>query len=195
MEKDQIIPKQEDNIDMSKYSIFKEYMQSLQSVSDQDLETNKTIMALCRKKRAYWDKQPVLKPDEIKQIKEDQAKNTDEKATSKVIVEQKKQDTPTEMTELAEQYIWDSCDFSDTQKLEEVQAFLDKNYVESKAGDFRFAYSMKMLKWSLTPPGYDKDLMIAIRLKSSNKMIGFIAGIVVEIKSEGVAKRMLEINF
>lgn len=194
MEKDKNVEIDDENIDMSKYIIFKEYMQSLSNVSEADLQTNKTILALCRKKRAYWDKQPVMVPDTIKEKKEENEKNQ-EVIKPKALIEQVRNETPKDMVELMEQYEWDSCNFSNEEILDEVQSFLDKNYVESKTGDFRFSYSKKMLRWALTPPGYDKDFMIAMRIKTSKKMVGFISGIVCDIKSENVEKKMIEINF
>lgn len=191
MEKDPV--PNEEEIDVSKFTIFKEYMQSLSSVSQKDLLTNKHFEALCRKKRVYWDKQPVIQPENLKDKKKENLKDQDSKAQP--IIEQKKEDTPKECIPLPEGFVWDTCDLHIPECLKEVQTFLDKNYVESSEGDFRFSYSEEMIKWALTPPGNDKDFWIGIRIKGSGKLVGFISGVKAEIKTEDVVKKMIEINF
>lgn len=93
-------------------------------------------------------------------------------------------------------FIWDNCDLTNPETLAEVHKFLDKNYVESKGGDFRLNYSEQLIKWALTPPGNDKDYWIGVRIESSKKLVGFISGVNYEIKTGGTdTKKMIEINF
>jgi len=60
---------------------------------------------------------------------------------------------------------------------------------------FRFDYSKELLLWAMKTPGHDADLILNIKIKNSKKMVGFIAGIIVEAETEGVSKKMIEINF
>lgn len=109
--------------------------------------------------------------------------------------EQTAKETSKEKVKLPDAYVWDNCNLNDKGELDEVYNFLNKNYVEDDDGMFRFDYSTELMKWALQTPGMDPDYLICIRIKSSDKMVGFIAGIVVEVKTETLIKKMLEINF
>jgi len=65
-------------------------MQSLSSVADKDMKLNDQFKELTRKKRAYWDKQPVILPENL----QDSMTKSNEEDKAKPIVLQKKQDTP-----------------------------------------------------------------------------------------------------
>jgi len=188
----ELAPEDDPELDIKKYDIFRKYMQSLSSLSDANLKTNRQFKELTRKKRTYWDKQPVHLPHEFdEKIQHDPT----EPKKSAVIKQQTAKETSKEKVQLGDAYVWDNCDLNDTEQLDEVYKFLNKNYVEDDDGMFRFDYSTELLKWALQTPGMDPDYLICIRIKASDRMVGFIAGIVVDIKTEGLMKKMLEINF
>ena len=72
---------------------------------------------------------------------------------------------------------------------------LNENYVEDDDNMFRFDYSPGFLKWALTPPGYYKDWLCAVRATASRKLVGFISAIPAVIQVKKVQTKMVEINF
>jgi hypothetical protein len=103
--------------------------------------------------------------------------------------------TSKERTKIQDGFQWGNCDLKNEAQLIEVYHFLNLNYVEDDDGMFRFDYSTRLLQWALNTPGMDPDFLICIRVGASGRMVGFVSGIVVEIKSEALTKKMLEVNF
>lgn len=167
-------------------------MQSLSQLSDRDLKLNRQFKELTRVKRTYWDKQPVYQPHEFSEKVCHDPKDAKGSAVVKV---QTAKETSRERTKIQDGFQWGNCDLNNEAQLMEVYDFLNLNYVEDDDGMFRFDYSTKLLQWALHTPGMDPDYLICIRIGASGKMVGFIAGIVVEIKTEALTKKMLEINF
>eukprot|EP01098_Paradermamoeba_levis_P004578 TRINITY_DN1959_c0_g1_i4.p1 TRINITY_DN1959_c0_g1~~TRINITY_DN1959_c0_g1_i4.p1 ORF type:complete len:155 (-),score=25.66 TRINITY_DN1959_c0_g1_i4:24-488(-) len=60
---------------------------------------------------------------------------------------------------------------------------------------FRFDYSKDFLKWALTPPGFRLDWHVGVRVKSNQKLVGFITAIPAKIAVYGKEIDMVEINF
>jgi len=54
---------------------------------------------------------------------------------------------------------------------------LYENYVEDDDNMFRFDYSTDFLKWALLVPGYFKDWIVGVQVKSNKKLVGFITAI------------------
>jgi len=61
--------------------------------------------------------------------------------------------------------------------------------------ELRFDYSPDFIKWALLPPGYRTDWFVGVRVSSSKRLAGFISAIPANIKTNGTARRMVEINF
>lgn len=83
---------------------------------------------------------------------------------------------------------------------------LYENYVEDDDSMFRFAYSVKFLKyennicyqffrWALTPPTWRKIWHVVVRVKDSGKFVAFISGIPMTMKLQDKPVSMVEINF
>lgn len=60
---------------------------------------------------------------------------------------------------------------------------------------FRFDYKVPFLRWALTPPGYHKNWMLAVRGANKHNLLAFIAGIPVTTKVNGKLVKMCEINY
>lgn len=61
--------------------------------------------------------------------------------------------------------------------MKDVYELLTLNYVEDDDAMFRFDYSANFLKWALQPPGWKKAWHLGVRVKSNQKLVGFISGI------------------
>ena len=96
---------------------------------------------------------------------------------------------------LLDGFEWVEFDLNNDQHLTEIYTFLTENYVESDDGMFRFDYSKDFLKWSLAPPGYYKDLICGVKVIKSNKLVGFITGIPMDVVINKKEIKMVEINF
>ena len=82
----------------------------------------------------------------------------------------------------------------DDSQVEELYKLLNQHYVEDDDNMFRFNYSPQFLKWALTPPGWQKELLCAIR-DTTNEMVGFISAVPATIRVEDTVKKITEINF
>ncbi|KAK3434796.1 hypothetical protein EUGRSUZ_D02234 [Eucalyptus grandis] len=92
-------------------------------------------------------------------------------------------------------YEWITCDIDSEETCAEVCNLLNHNYVEDDKNMFRFAYSKEFLRWALRPPGYCKSWHIGVRVKSSKKLVSFIAGVPARIRVRDNVVAMAEINF
>lgn len=59
----------------------------------------------------------------------------------------------------------------------------------------RFNYSAAFLKWCLLCPGHKLEWLVGVRVKSNNKLVGFISAIPATVRVNGRTVRMVEINF
>jgi len=96
---------------------------------------------------------------------------------------------------LPDQFMWHSCDVFDDTEAKEIYTLLNENYVEDDDSMFRFDYSIAFLRWALTPPGYLKNWHLGVRVKASQKLVGFITGIPANMKVNEDLIPMTEINF
>lgn len=79
--------------------------------------------------------------------------------------------------QLPEGFVWDTIDIKDS--VEELYKFLNENYVE---GDlYKFKYTKEFLSWALGSPKASVSWNVCVRVKSSNKLIGFVSGIPMEL--------------
>eukprot|EP01098_Paradermamoeba_levis_P004576 TRINITY_DN1959_c0_g1_i1.p1 TRINITY_DN1959_c0_g1~~TRINITY_DN1959_c0_g1_i1.p1 ORF type:complete len:412 (-),score=110.65 TRINITY_DN1959_c0_g1_i1:26-1261(-) len=92
-------------------------------------------------------------------------------------------------------FVWSDTDVNDPKTLQEIYTLLYENYVEDDDNMFRFDYSKDFLKWALTPPGFRLDWHVGVRVKSNQKLVGFITAIPAKIAVYGKEIDMVEINF
>jgi len=96
---------------------------------------------------------------------------------------------------LPDAFQWHSCDVLDDNEAKEIYTLLNENYVEDDDSMFRFDYSIDFLRWALTPPGFLKSWHLGVRVKTSQKLVGFITGIPANMKVNEDLIPMAEINF
>lgn len=78
-----------------------------------------------------------------------------------------------------------------SRQLKELYQLLNENYVEDDDNMFRFDYSPEFLKWALLPPGWKQSWHAAVRVKSNQKLVGFISAIPATLQ---VKKRYVELK-
>lgn len=96
---------------------------------------------------------------------------------------------------LPDSFEWCSCDMMDDKECKEVYELLSLNYVEDDDNMFRFNYSPEFLRWALCSPGFKKEWHLGVRVKSTRKLVGFIAGIPARVRANENTIDMVEINF
>jgi len=134
------------------------------------------------KKHKFWNTQPVPQQERPKDVH-------GEIETKKV------EEIRARPLRLPNEFEWCDCDMTDSKTVDEVYALLNGNYVEDDDSTFRFDYSRDFLRWALMPPGYRKDFHVGVRVKKSNKLVGFITGIPARVHVYDAEKKMVEINF
>lgn len=133
----------------------------------------------------FWSTQPVLKlgtPEE--EILEGPLEE------NKPLAELRQ-----EPIDLHTDFRWATMDLSEPAELKEVYELLSNNYVEDNEASFRFEYTADFFEWALKPPGYHPDWHVGIRVATTGKLIGFIAGIPLELRVRAVKRPFTEINF
>jgi len=88
---------------------------------------------------------------------------------------------------------WWNIDVENKKDLLLLQKFLNEHYIEDDKCIFRMDYSVELLKQFLTPPGYRREWHVGII--NCNNIIGFIAGIPINLKVDGEVRLWCEINF
>lgn len=78
---------------------------------------------------------------------------------------------------------WCTLDVKDEEQMLEVHTLLSENYVEDDEAMFRFRYTKEFLLWALTPPGYEEEWHIGVRVQKTGKLVAFISGIKIEIRA------------
>jgi glycylpeptide N-tetradecanoyltransferase len=127
-----------------------------------------------KKEGAFWKTQPVPKSSEIIEGKISEVHGQIETKT----IDQIRKDP----YKLPEGYYWDVIDMDNEQHLEELYHHLYDHYVEDDDGYFRFNYGKDFIRWALTPPGYEKDMLICIRSNETKHVVSFIAGIIINLR-------------
>lgn len=120
----------------------------------------------------FWNKQPVPQ-DKVVYEKDGEIDSSRELRYEK--------------TPLPEGYEWSSCE------IEELCEFLKENYIRDEF--FEFHYSKELVKWTIQPPGYRDEWNLAIRKKNDNKLIAFMSGIPLRVRTNEKTINMLQINF
>ncbi|WFD28895.1 glycylpeptide N-tetradecanoyltransferase [Malassezia nana] len=92
-------------------------------------------------------------------------------------------------------FSWVTVDIQNDAELREVYDLLTHHYVEDEDATMRFKYSPAFLRWALQYPGYDKSWHVGVRVKSSGKLVAFIAGIPQELRVRTETQQVTEINF
>lgn len=144
----------------------------------------------------FWNTQPVPKfkePDLLQTTDDAQAEGPI--LPSKICRAAAKPDPE----KLLEGFEWCLVDLDDDKELEELYDLLDNHYVEDTDGSFRFKYSRQFLSWALKPPGWRREWHIGVRTATKDgkkgKLVAFIAGIPVTLKSGAQQFQATEINF
>lgn len=137
-----------------------------------------------KKEHKFWNTQPV------KQLGDHEAASTGaiEPNVPPELVRTKPLPLPAD-------FEWVTIDMEDDAQLSEVYHLLTHHYVEDGEATMRFKYSPAFLRWVLHHPGYDKSWHIGVRVKSSQKLVAFIAGIPQELRIHDSVLQVTEINF
>lgn len=133
----------------------------------------------------FWKTQPVP--------------SLDEKIESEGPIDVKKtpDDIPDTPFPLLNDFEWSTVDLEETTQLDEVYQLLYDNYVEDQDATFRFKYSHEFFNWALKPPGWRKEWHVGVRVKTTGKLVAFIAAVPITLKlnkSQNVVSSV-EINF
>ncbi|GMM34791.1 glycylpeptide N-tetradecanoyltransferase [Saccharomycopsis crataegensis] len=131
----------------------------------------------------FWKTQPVP--------------NFDEEITEEGPIDALK--TPADIPEnpypLLKDFEWVTMDLDDADEIKDVYELLHENYVEDSSEIFRFKYTKEFFNWGLKPPGWKKQWHVGVRVKETNRLVAFIAGIPLDLELRGKGIRSVEINF
>ncbi|KAI8994741.1 acyl-CoA N-acyltransferase [Pilobolus umbonatus] len=135
------------------------------------------------KSHQFWNTQPVPQ--------------LDEKITGLGPIEDNipYEDIRKEPLSLPKEFEWCEIDLSDEKELKELYILLTFNYVEDDDAQFRFDYSADFLKWAVQPPNWKKSWLVGVRVASNKKLVAFISGIPVALRTYDVVQHLTEINF
>lgn len=134
-------------------------------------------------KYKFWKTQPVTKFDE------------DVKQQGPVDKPKTVADVRTEPLPLLKQFEWVTLDLENSKDITDLHNLLYDHYVEDHDSSFRFAYSVDFFKWALTPPGWNKDWHVGVRVKDTGKLVGFISGVPARLSVREHSFDSVEINF
>lgn len=133
----------------------------------------------------FWKTQPVPSLDEVV--------DTD----GPIDATKTPEDVPSEPLPLLGDFEWSTIDVESSLELDEVYTLLYEHYVEDQDATFRFKYSHEFFKWALKPPGWRKEWHVGVRVKSTKKLVAFIAAVPVTLKLNKSGNKIpsVEINF
>ncbi|KAJ3377648.1 hypothetical protein HDU92_008089 [Lobulomyces angularis] len=151
-----------------------------QLLLDAQLKSNKIPKEM--KQHKFWNTQPVVKNDE--------SVEEDGEIQSTVL-----EDIRKEPYQLPSQFEWFLVDIYDEAEMKQLYELLCQNYVEDDDATFRFNYTSDFLKWALLPPGWKKEWHLGVRVKDTQKLVGFVSGIPVTLRIREHVKNIVEINF
>ncbi len=133
----------------------------------------------------FWSTQPVTQTLE-------QLRNIE----TSLSIKQDSFDININPLKLPEDYFWYELDVENTQDINGLYKLLQCNYVEDTSNTLRFNYSKGFLKWSLTPPNYKKEFILAVKYnKGSKPLVAFISAIPITVVLSSVSYSAVEINF
>lgn len=135
----------------------------------------------------FWKTQPVVKFDT----------NFDTEGPIENKTVEEVAQTP---ASLPGKFEWSTVDISNDDEVHEIYDLLYYNYIEDDDETFRFKYSPEFLNWALTPPGWNPEWYVGVRVKeedgSRGKLVGFISGIPSTLQvRENDPVKIAEINF
>lgn len=113
-------------------------------------------------KRTFWDTEPISKYP-------DTPTRAPPQGPVKTMDLSDVRPTP---YQLPEEFQWCSINL-DTNELDEVYELLKDNYIEDVYENYRTRYTKKFIKWAILQPGYHRDCILGIRLKSNKDLVGF----------------------
>ncbi|CEI95551.1 Putative Glycylpeptide N-tetradecanoyltransferase [Rhizopus microsporus] len=96
---------------------------------------------------------------------------------------------------LPKEFEWCEVDMADEKQLRELYELLSLNYVEDDEAQFRFDYSAEFLKWALQPPNWKQSWLVGVRVAANKKLVAFISGIPVALRTYEHVHHLVEINF
>ncbi|CAO0797364.1 unnamed protein product [Mucor circinelloides] len=96
---------------------------------------------------------------------------------------------------LPKEFEFCEIDMEDDKQVKELYELLTMNYVEDDDAQFRFDYSAEFLKWALLPPNQKKSWLVGVRVASNKKLVAFISGVPVAMRTYDVVHKLTEINF
>ena len=88
---------------------------------------------------------------------------------------------------------WSELDLLNDDVVTELYTLLANHYVEDLDAQFRFDYSIPLIRWALSPPGYRKELHLGVRVKG--KLVAFISATPAMIRIHDKTVKIEEINF
>ncbi|GAA5933143.1 glycylpeptide N-tetradecanoyltransferase NMT1 [Sporobolomyces koalae] len=164
------------------------HMIELLQIDEDTLKGNKGLMGKGTKdtgSHKFWRTQPVAQdPTAVEELRE-----------GPLEADKKPEEIRKEPIDLHKDFKWVTIDLNNPNELKEVYELLTHHYVEDADASFRFDYAAEFIEWALKPPGYVPDWHVGIRVAASDKLVGFIAGIPVDLRIRTVTKRCTEINF
>jgi len=92
-------------------------------------------------------------------------------------------------------FSWGLVDIENPPELQDLYKLLSNNYVEDDDALFRFDYSPQFLTWALTPPDYNKELLLGVKNASNGKLVAFISGVPATLQAYDKSVKVVEINF
>ncbi|KAG2201399.1 hypothetical protein INT46_010393 [Mucor plumbeus] len=96
---------------------------------------------------------------------------------------------------LPKEFEFCEIDMEDEEQVKELYELLTMNYVEDDDAQFRFDYSAEFLKWALLPPNQKKSWLVGVRVAANKKLVAFISGVPVAMRTYDVVHKLTEINF
>ncbi|SOS80968.1 peptide N-myristoyltransferase [Plasmodium sp. gorilla clade G1] len=133
----------------------------------------------------FWYTQPVPKIND----------EFDENVNEPFISDNKVEDVRKEEYKLPSGYAWCVCDITKENDRSDIYNLLTDNYVEDDDNVFRFNYSSEFLLWALSSPNYVKNWHIGVKYESTNKLVGFISAIPIDMCVNKNIIKMAEVNF
>ncbi|ETV98122.1 hypothetical protein H310_08866 [Aphanomyces invadans] len=133
----------------------------------------------------FWRTQPVMSSDDAELLQEHGY--CDESIPVSSVRE-----TP---LKLPDGFVWSAFDIHNSDDVNDLYKFLAANYCEDSDGRFRSDYSVEFLVWALSSPQYVADWHVAIRHRTTGKLMAFFAGVYKVVRVHHDVAPTCETNF
>lgn len=133
------------------------------------------------KAHRFWQTQPVPGLEETGQAVQDGP------LTVETVVTKERQP-------LIPGFEWVNVDVADDDEAKDLCALLDGHYVEDHKGVFRFNYSVEVLRWIMTAPGWQQKYHIGVRASQSRKLVAFISATPAKIRVRNASFVTSQVN-